>query len=145
MQADESKKQIQNFWSKIKEIKNIKLILLVLVIAIALIVYSIIAENYKKKTSTTSVQTETSESNNKNFSSEISYSDDEKRIADILSHIDGIGNTKVLITKDESQKNVGVIVVAQGAEKPLVEWQIRHAIQTALQIDYNSIEVYSMN
>ncbi|MGN0768639.1 MAG: hypothetical protein ACI4M8_04695, partial [Christensenellales bacterium] len=74
----------------------------------------------------------------------VSYSESEEKLADILSRIDGIGQTKVMISYSDNDAVCGVIVVAEGADNPLAEWKIRHAVQTALKIDYHSVEVYSM-
>lgn len=142
MEAGERKININYFWNKIKEIKNIKLILIILFLAIALITYSIVSEKIKKSDNATAVPS-ASVSENKTVA--VNYTEEEAKLADILGYINGIGQTKVMITKDETSQCKGVIVVAEGAGKPIVEWQIRHAVQTALQIDYHSIEVYSMN
>ena len=132
--------KLKTYWEKIKDIKNIKIIVVLLVVAVIFTIYGVISNRIatQKQTSvTTTVKQEKSEST-------VEYSEKEKKLADILSYIDGIGETKVMIS-GEADKYTGVIVVAQGADKPLVEWRIRHAVQTALKIDYNSIEVYSMN
>ena len=91
----------------------------------------------------------TNETINENTMQDISetnatYSENEEKLADILERIEGIGKTKVMITYTDEEKVNGVIVVAEGADNPLSEWKIRHAVQTALKIDYHSIEVYSM-
>ena len=132
--------KFKTYWEKIKDVKNIKIIAVLLIVAVIFTVYGVISNRIsaKKRASiSTTVKQDKSEST-------VEYSEKEKKLADILSYIDGIGETKVMIS-GEADKYTGVIVVAQGANKPLVEWQIRHAVQTALKIDYNSIEVYSMN
>lgn len=134
--------KIRLIWTKIMQIKNIKLIIAALLVAIIMLSYGI---NASKRKSTSTVVTESKKITETKKDTGIDYTDEEEKLADILSLVDGVGETKVLITYNTSQEINGVIVVAEGAENPLTEWKIRHAVQTALKVDYHSVEVYSMN
>ncbi len=114
---------------KIRSIKNIEIIALVFIIAMGLIIYSSVASN--KGTESDSV-------------SSLVMTDNETRLASILSELDGVGMVQVLITESD-EIVVGVLVVAEGAENPVVAWKIVDAVSGALCIDRNIVDVYKMN
>ncbi len=134
MEQNNSGDKMREILTKIKGIKNIKLIICILTVAIALLIYGNVVGKIDKDKKEP-VATDTARN--------VAYSESEEKLADILEQIDGIGKTKVMISYDENEKIKGVIVVATGADNPLAEWKIRHAVQTALKIDYHSVEVYS--
>ena len=127
--------KISELITKIKGIKNIKIIIGLIIVAALILTYG-----YAKDSS----QNTKVDNNSAEYTIAADYTEDEKKLADILSDINGIGKTKVMISCDTDDKILGVIVVAEGAENPLSEMQIRHAVITALKIDYNSVEVFSM-
>lgn len=135
MEQKNSNDKLRDILTKIKGIKNVKIIICILAVAVALLIYGSVVPG---KSGSATKKVTTDEIKN------ITYSDNEEKLADIIGQIDGIGKTKVMISYGENEKINGVIVVAEGAEKPLNEWKIRHAVQTALKIDYHSVEVYSM-
>ena len=116
------KSDVLKTWEKIKGIKNIKIIALIFIIAISLIIYSSVA---------TSKQTE------KTFQNE-----DELRLASILSSIDGAGEVETMISKS-SGEIVGVLVIADGASKPLVRLRLLQAASSALGVDSDVVSVLS--
>ena len=129
--------KIREIISKIKGIKNIKIILGLIIVAILILTYGSI----KLKTESLNNGT-TKESQTTVTSAE--YTEEEKKLADILSEIEGIGKTKVMICNGTEEQINGVIVVAEGANIPLVELQIKNAVATALKVNFNSVKVYSM-
>ena len=129
--------KIREIISKIKGIKNIKIILGLIIIAILILTYG----SVKLKTESINNGT-TKESQTTVTSAE--YTEEEKKLADILSEIEGIGKTKVMICNGTEEQINGVIVVAEGANIPLVELQIKNAVATALKVNFNSVKVYSM-
>lgn len=129
--------KINEIISKIKGIKNIKIILGLIIVAILILTYGSVklkSESKNKEITTESHTTITS----------AEYTDEELKLADILSEIDGIGKTKVMICSGTEEQINGVIVVAEGADIPLVELQIKNAVSTALKLNFNSVKVYSM-
>jgi flagellar basal body-associated protein FliL len=138
MAETDGKNKLSVLWTKIKGIKNIRLIIGIIIAALLMLLYF----NYSAKKSETANTTENSEET----ATEEVYTDYEKKLAAVLSQIDGVGKTNVMITYDSDGKEViGVIVVAEGADDPLTEIRIRRAVATALKIGYNGIEVYSMS
>lgn len=137
MEQGKNNDKINELLTKIKGIKHIKIIIGILIAAIIMLVYVGITSNKTNETINENTMQDISETN-------ATYSENEEKLADILERIEGIGKTKVMITYRDEEKVNGVIVVAEGADNPLSEWKIRHAVQTALKIDYHSIEVYSM-
>ena len=116
------KSYVLKTWEKIKGIKNIKIVALIFIIAISLIIYSSVA---------TSKQTE------KTFQNE-----DELRLASILSSIDGAGEVETMISKS-SGEIVGVLVIADGANNPLVRLRLLQAASSALGVDSDVVSVLS--
>ena len=112
------KSDVLKTWEKIKGIKNIKIIALIFIIAISLIIYSSVA---------TSKQTE------KTFQNE-----DELRLASILSSIDGAGEVETMISKS-SGEIVGVLVIADGANNPIVRLRLLSATASALGVDSDTV------
>lgn len=104
---------------RIKSVKNIKIILLAIIIALALIIYSSV---------TTKVES-------------TSYmNDDETRLATILSSVDGAGEVQTFISKN-SGKIVGVLVLSDGANNPLVRIRLVDATSSALGVDAKIVSV----
>lgn len=117
------KTDLKGMFEKIKGIKNIKIIALVFIIAIALIIYSnVVASDKDEKQSF--------------------QNDEETRLASILSSVDGAGNVETMITKSSGQI-VGVLVIATGANNPLVRLRLLNAASSALGIDSETVSVMS--
>lgn len=138
MEQNKKNDKINEILTKIKGIKHIKIIICVLIAAIIMLIYGSLTTGKNSAADTKSEPTGGADVKT------VSYSESEEKLADILSRIDGIGQTKVMISYSDNDAVCGVIVVAEGADNPLAEWKIRHAVQTALKIDYHSVEVYSM-
>lgn len=117
------KTDLKGMFEKIKGIKNIKIIALVFIIAIALIIYSnVVASDKDEKQSF--------------------QNDDETRLASILSSVEGAGDVETMITKSSGQI-VGVLVIATGANNPLVRLRLLNAASSALGIDSETVSVMS--
>lgn len=68
----------------------------------------------------------------------------EVKLTAILSSIDGVGATDVMI--NEGEKGIlGVIIVCEGANSIMTKNDILNAVSTALNINKNLIAIYSMN
>ena len=68
----------------------------------------------------------------------------EQKLIGILSCIDGVGTTDVMINECDGNI-VGVVIVCRGADSLLTRNDILNAVSTALNIDKKIIAVYSMN
>ena len=117
------KTDLKGMFEKIKGIKNIKIIALVFIIAIALIIYSnVVASDKDEKQSF--------------------QNDEETRLASILSSVEGAGEVETMITKSSGQI-VGVLVIATGANNPLVRLRLLNAASSALGVDSETVSVMS--
>lgn len=67
----------------------------------------------------------------------------ETKLMSILSAIDGVGNTDVMITETDGVIS-GVIIVCEGADRIMVRNDILNAVSTALNVDKSIIAVYTM-
>lgn len=119
---DKIKEDAKGVFEKIKGIKNIKIIVLIFIIAIALIIYSNVA------TTKQSAQT--------------FQNDEETRLSSILSSVEGAGEVETMITKSSGQV-VGVLVIADGANNPLVRLRLLQATSSALGVDCEIVSVMS--
>lgn len=68
----------------------------------------------------------------------------EVKLTGILSSIEGVGATDVMINEGE-EGILGVIIVCEGANNIMIKNDILNAVSTALNINKNLIAIYSMN
>ena len=108
--------------------KNKKIIIVVLLLAILIGTVYIID---KGKTNSSSAV-----SNSAKSATEV-------KLTEILSSIDGVGKTDVMITEEEG-KIVGVVIVCEGADNLMTRSDILNAVSTALNIDKKIIAIYSL-
>lgn len=113
---------------KLKSIKNVRIIALVFIIALGLIIYSTVSATKEEDVKST-VQTQ---------------NEDEARLSSILSNINGAGEVESLITESDG-KIVGVLVIAQGADNPLVRLRLVQAVSSALGVDEDIVCVLAKN
>ena len=135
MQVDDMRKQSlveriksNGIVAKLRGVKNIQIIVAILIIAVALIIYSNVIGKTKSSSSVSansSVMTE-----------------EETRLASVLSEIEGAGQVSALITKS-GEEVVGVIVIASGAKDITVRLRLVDATATALGVNKNIVSVYS--
>lgn len=71
-------------------------------------------------------------------------SETELKLTGILTSIDGVGETDVMINEGEGGI-LGVVIVCRGADNIMTRNNILNAVSTALNIDKNLIAIYSMN
>ena len=65
----------------------------------------------------------------------------ERRLAGILSQIDGVGRVRVMVTENADGEAEGVLVVAEGANDVGVCLQLQYAVQTLLGTEAARIEI----
>lgn len=119
---DKIKVDAKGVFEKIKGIKNIKIIVLIFIIAIALIIYSNVATT--------------------KHSAQTFQNDEETRLSSILSSVEGAGEVETMITKSSGQV-VGVLIIADGANNPLVRLRLLQAASSALGVDSEIVSVMS--
>ena len=118
-------RKVLNFVNDNKKI----IIVVILIIILVGTIYFLNNGNKRKPTSGSSV-TEQSET--------------EVKLTAILSSIEGVGATNVMI--NESKEEItGVIIVCEGANSIIVRNDILNAVSTALNVEKNIIVIYSMN
>lgn len=65
----------------------------------------------------------------------------ERRLASILSSVEGVGRVEVMIAEDGEGGVEGVLVVAEGAWDAGVCLRIQYAVETLLGVDASAVEV----
>lgn len=119
-----------NIVKKIKGIKNIRIIAAIFIIAVALLIYSSVAtKNATTNTSSTVGSAEMDE--------------DESRLAAILEGLEGVGEVETMITRSDGEI-VGILVIAEGAEDIAVRLRLLSAVTTAMGVDKQIVNVYTM-
>lgn len=111
--------------------KSQKKILLIAVLLVAFILLAFLLYGGKNKV-TSAVNTDT----NKTVT--------EIKLTNILSGIDGVGQTEVMINEGEGVVQ-GVIIVCEGANSLMTRNDILNAVSTALNVNKNNIAIYAMN
>ena len=71
-------------------------------------------------------------------------SETEIKLTKILSCIEGVGKTEVMINEGKDGIE-GVVIVCEGADSIMTKNNILNAVSTALNVDKKNIVIYSMN
>lgn len=116
---------------KIRGIKNIRLIAAIFIIAVALIIYSNVAADRAAADRTAGAP-------------ETSMDSNESRLAGILEGLEGVGRVETMITRGEDDEVVGIIVIAEGAEDIATRLRLLSAVTTAMGVDKQIVNVYTM-
>lgn len=157
--------KIRENYLKLKSIKNFEIIVALIIIAITLLIYFSVNEN--KKISSNSVKSEATESNEtlerklSDILSEIkgvgevsvlitynSLNIEEKSIEASSTNDNTSSLNQILSNQTNSKTNadnevLGVIVVAEGGGDVRVKMNILSAVSTALDINPNSIQIFT--
>ena len=70
-----------------------------------------------------------------------SATDEENRLKNILSKIDGVGKVDVMI----APKNTGVVIVTEAAGNPVVEENIYESVLVLYDIEMHKIKIVKMS
>lgn len=116
---------------KIKGIKNIRLIAAIFIIAVALLIYSSVATNNAVRDAS-------------GTESAYGMDQEESRLASVLEGLEGVGRVQTMITRGGDDEIVGVIVIAEGAEDIGVRLRLLSAVTTAMGVDKQIVNVYTM-
>ncbi len=68
----------------------------------------------------------------------------EAKLMRILSEIDGVGKSEVMVTEGADGVE-GVVIVCEGANNLMTRNDVINAVKVALKIEKNNIAVYAMN
>lgn len=109
----------------VKENKKI----LIVVVLIVILIGAVYIINKSKKTTNTSSTT--------------SMSATEVKLSGILSSIEGVGSTEVMVTQNNDEI-LGVVIVCEGADNIMTRNNILNAVSTALGISKKIIAIYSL-
>ena len=149
--------KLKKLFAKIKSVKNIEIYVAVL---LGIVVVSIVLiGNFSTKNVDEKV------------SSESYIAEMEHKIVSVIQKIDGVGKVEVAITHDATNESVyayesgtnnilyvkgepviiktlppkilGVVVVAEGADNPIVRMKINEAVITLLDVDENRVQVFT--
>lgn len=116
---------------KIKGMKNIRLIAAIFIIAVALLIYSSVATNNAVRDAS-------------GTESAYGMDQEESRLASVLEGLEGVGRVQTMITRGGDDEIVGVIVIAEGAEDIGVRLRLLSAVTTAMGVDKQIVNVYTM-
>lgn len=112
-------------------VKENRKIIIVVILIVILIGAVYIIDKSKKSSSDASSVFETEKSST------------EVKLTGILKSIQGVGDTRVMITENDG-KILGVVIVCEGADNIMTRSDILNAVSTALDIDKKIIAIYSM-
>ena len=120
---------IKKFFNKVKSIKNIE-IYVALILAVIVIIF-VFAGGGAKNASKTVVDD--------------SYIGQmEHKICSVIQKIAGCGKAEVAISCTSNEENViGVVVVAEGANDPIVKFKIVEVVVTLLDVDSSNVQVFT--
>lgn len=65
----------------------------------------------------------------------------EKRLEEMLTKVDGVGEVSVMITFQEDDIVEGIVVVAEGGEQAVVVQKITEVVQALFPVDSHKIKV----
>ncbi len=109
--------------------ENKKIIIAVTIIVIILVILYFINQGNQSPTAATVYTQEKSNT--------------EQKLMGILTNMDGVGATDVMINESDGEIT-GVVIVCQGADSIMTRSNILNAVSTALNIDKKIIAIYSM-
>ena len=120
----------QNIWKKLLGNKKNQWVILLLV-GLLLVVIAIPA----KPSHETDTSFEVADESN------VAASEMEKRLSNILSQMQGIGNVSVMMTYQDESKVSGVVIVTENGQNPVVVKQITEVVRALFDVDAHKIKV----
>ena len=115
---------------KLKSIKNIEIVIAIVLTIIAAVAYFLVTASGNR-----------SESSAKEF---VQMTEEERRLAELISEIAGVGKASVLITTGSDETPVGVVVVMEGAEKVENRVNVIRCVEKATGATVDQIEIFKM-
>ena len=126
----EAKTKIANskWFTRLKSVKNLEIVVAVILALIAIVVYFVIAGGRNAKSASASAE----------------MTENEKRVAEMISEISGVGDARVLISSGADKEIVGVVVVAEGAGGMDNRVKIIRLVEKATGATVDRIEIFEM-
>ena len=119
------------FVTKLKSIKNLEIVIAVLLALLAVLFFFVTTAKNKAETGASQrVITEMSE--------------EEERLASVISEISGVGESRVMISYDQEKRVIGVVVVAVGAKDPATRVKMIRCVEKATGASVDRIEIFEM-
>ena len=115
---------------KLKSIKNIEIVIAIVLTIIAAVAYFLVTASGNR-----------SESSAKES---VQMTEEERRLAELISEIAGVGKASVLITTGSDETPVGVVVVMEGAEKVENRVNVIRCVEKATGATVDQIEIFKM-
>ena len=120
---------IKKFFSKVSSIKNIE-IYVALILAVVVIALVFASSGTKNTLQTAADDTYIGQM--------------EHKICSVIQKIAGCGKAEVAISCVSGEDSVvGVVVVAEGADDPIVKFKIVEVVVTLLDVDRNDVAVFT--
>lgn len=120
---------LKKFFAKLKSIKNIE-IYVALILAAIVLVFVFVGGGSKNTSKTAASDT---------YKSEM-----EHKICSVIQNIAGCGKADVVISYGSDDEGViGVVVVAEGANDPIVRFRIVEVVVTLLDVDSSNVAVFT--
>ena len=120
---------IKKFLEKLKSIKNIE-IYVALILALIVILFVFVGGGTKNASKTVGDDTYISQM--------------EHKICSVIQNIAGCGKADVVISySNDNESVIGVVVVAEGANDPIIRFKIVEVVVTLLDVDSTSVQVFT--
>ena len=120
---------IKKFFQKVKSIKNIE-IYVALILALVVIIFVFAGGGTKNASKTEEDDTYIGQM--------------EHKICSVIQKIAGCGKAEVVISYSGDEENVvGVVVVAEGANDPIIRFKIVEVVVTLLDVDSSNVQVFT--
>ncbi|HCJ01592.1 MAG TPA: hypothetical protein DHV31_01740 [Clostridiales bacterium] len=117
---------------KIRSAKNAEIVVALIFALIAGVTYFVISAKTSSNKPTASMA-----QNGK-------MTEEEERLAELISDISGVGKTRVLITTDNGNEVIGVVVVAEGAKDMNNRVKMIRCVEKATGATVDKIEIFEM-
>ena len=120
---------IKKIFAKLKSIKNIE-IYVALILAVIVIIFVFAGSGTKNASKTVEDDTYISKM--------------EHKICSVIQNIAGCGKADVVISYAGNEEDViGVVVVAEGANDPIIRFKIVEVVVTLLNVDQSNVSVFT--
>ena len=120
---------IKKFFDKLKSIKNIE-IYVALILAVIVILFVFVGSGTKNAS--------------KSVVDDTYISQMEHKIGSVIQNIAGCGKADVVISYSNDEETViGVVVVAEGANDPIIRFKIIEVVVTLLDVDSSGVAVFT--
>ena len=117
---------------KIRSVKNLEILIAGILAFFAVVAFFAIRVNDRKVKSVTTISTE------------INMTEEEARLASVLSKMDGIADANVYFSYDKNKEIIGVVVVAKGADDAEKRVSVIRCVEVATGVSVDKIQIFQM-